>query len=97
MFRLSSSCKKITGINLKAIDSSKKVLKVTGPAFSRINSVIISARTVRRYGFSVLTRAKLTLATEILCDAQVCGEPRQRMAMRDFGALSISETPKRQF
>ena len=31
---------------LKAIISSKNVLKITGPALSRINSVIISARTV---------------------------------------------------
>ena len=36
----------MTGISLKAIDSSKKILKITGPALSRINSVIISARTV---------------------------------------------------
>ena len=36
----------ITGIGLKAINSSKKVLKITGPALFRINSVIISARTV---------------------------------------------------
>ena len=45
-FRLSSSWREITGIGLKAINSSKKVLKITGPALSRINSVIISARTV---------------------------------------------------
>ena len=37
---------KITEISLKAINSSKKVLKITGPALSRINSVILSARTV---------------------------------------------------
>ena len=36
----------ITGIGLKAINSSKKVLKITAPALFRINSVIISARTV---------------------------------------------------
>ena len=36
----------MTGIDLKAINSSKKVLKITGPALFRINSVIISARTV---------------------------------------------------
>ena len=30
-----------TGIGLKAIDSSKKVLKITGPALIRSNSVII--------------------------------------------------------
>ena len=38
---------KITGIGigLKAMNSSKKVLKITGPALFRINSVIISART----------------------------------------------------
>ena len=38
----------ITGIGLKAINSSKKVLKITGPALFRINSVIISARTVQK-------------------------------------------------
>ena len=36
----------ITGIGLKAINSSKAVLKITGPALSRNNSVIILAWTV---------------------------------------------------
>ena len=36
----------ITGIGLKAINSSKKVVKIIGPALFRINSVVISARTV---------------------------------------------------
>ena len=45
-FQASSSGRKITGSSLKAIDSSKKVLKITGPGLSRINSVMISARTV---------------------------------------------------
>ena len=36
----------IIGISLKAINSSKRVLKITGPALSRINSVIISEQTV---------------------------------------------------
>ena len=40
----------ITGSGLKAINSSKKVLKITGPALFRINSVIISARTVCKKG-----------------------------------------------
>ena len=43
---------KITGIGLKANSSSKKVLKITGPALFRINSVIISARTV--FGFQTM-------------------------------------------
>ena len=38
--------RKLTGISLKASNSSKKVLKITGPAHSRINSVTIAARTV---------------------------------------------------
>ena len=37
---------KLLEIGLKAINSSKKVLKIIGPALFRINSVIISARTV---------------------------------------------------
>ena len=41
----------ITGIGLKAINSSKKVLKITGPALFRINSVIMSARTVNKKQF----------------------------------------------
>ena len=36
----------ITGIGPTACCSSKKVFKIIGPALSRINSVIISARTV---------------------------------------------------
>ena len=36
----------LRGISLKAINSSKKVLKIAGCALSRINSVVISARTV---------------------------------------------------
>ena len=35
----------VTGISLKAINSSKRVLKITGPSLSRMNSVIILART----------------------------------------------------
>ena len=40
----------ITGIGLREINFSKKVLKITGPALFRINSVIISARTVVSFG-----------------------------------------------
>ena len=36
----------ITGISLKVMNSSKEVLKMTIPALSRINSVVILARTV---------------------------------------------------
>ena len=36
----------MTGSSLEAINSSIKFLKITGPALSRISSVIISARTV---------------------------------------------------
>ena len=43
---------RITGISLKAINSSKAVLKIAGPAFSKINSVIVSDSAV---GASVLT------------------------------------------
>ena len=37
----------ISGIGLKEINSSKRVLKITGPALFRINSAIVSARTVQ--------------------------------------------------
>ena len=36
----------ITGISRKVTNSSKNILKITGHALSRINSVVISARTV---------------------------------------------------
>ena len=36
----------ITGISLTQINSSKKVLKITGRALSRINSIIVSAQTL---------------------------------------------------
>ena len=52
IFRLSSSWREIAGISLKAINSSKKVLKITGSALSRMNSVIISARTVVNFSFA---------------------------------------------
>ena len=37
---------RITGISLKGLHSIKKIFKITGPTLSRINSVIVSARTV---------------------------------------------------
>ena len=36
----------ITGISLKAINSSKRILKIAGPTLSNISSVLISARTL---------------------------------------------------
>ena len=38
----------ITGSTLKAFISSRKVFELTGPALSRINSVIVSAQTVHQ-------------------------------------------------
>ena len=56
-FRLGLAAGQMTGISLKAIDSSRNVLKITGPALSRFNSVIISAWTVQFVN-------RQTLATE---------------------------------
>ena len=37
----------ITGISLKAMNSSIKILKMIGPALSRMKAVIVSARTAK--------------------------------------------------
>ena len=46
----------ITGISPQTINSSSKVLKTTGSALSRINSVIISEWTI--FGVCVCVRAR---------------------------------------
>ena len=53
----------ITGISLEAMNSCKKVKEITGPALSRINSVIISARTVDEKRHFYANKAKQKCAT----------------------------------
>ena len=48
--RLCLLARRITGISVKGVNSIENVLRNAGPALSRINSEIISARTVKRKG-----------------------------------------------
>ena len=48
VFRIALLAGQTTGISLNAINSAKKILKMIGPALSRLNSVLISVRTVHR-------------------------------------------------
>ena len=53
----------ITGISLKVINSSKKVSKITGITLARINSVIISVRTVILKALSLRTPRPATVVS----------------------------------